>query len=57
MCVLYHLFPVMLTQGLLANERLCKLVKLTSCEISFRSVMLFEANVNVTILVGKKRSH
>lgn len=47
----------MLTQGLLAMEIFVKFVKLTNLEISFRSVILLEANVNVVKLTGKNLSH
>lgn len=53
----YTALPVMETHGLLASEMLFKLVRCTSCEISFKSLILLFANVNVVKLVGKKRSH
>lgn len=49
----YILLPVILTHGLLAIEKFITFFKLAKCDISFKSVMLLFANVNVSSEVGK----
>lgn len=49
----YILLPDILTHGLLAIEKFIKFFKFAKCDISFKSVMLLFANVNVSKDVGK----
>lgn len=49
----YILLPVILTHGLLAIEKFTRFLRLAKCDISFRSVILLFANVNVSKDVGK----